>query len=113
MICDFPKCWAFLTHDGFKSHVNVTEFLKKVVEERIRVGKEESGTITFNQAYDKFQAKQDKDQTRQLLELSQQKVHRRINQWQLIMVIYIDIQKFLLKSGHITLLLLTFILITT
>ena len=63
MICNFPKWWAFLTYDRFKSHVNVTEGLGKFAEERIRVGKEEAGTSAFNQAYDKFKAKQDKAQT--------------------------------------------------
>ena len=80
MIRDFPKWWAFLTYDGFKSQVNVTEGLKFFTEERIRVGKEEAGTSAFNRAYDKFQAKQDKAQTRQLLDLARQKVHGRINQ---------------------------------
>ena len=87
MIRDFPKWWAFLTYDGFKSHVNVIEGLDFFAEERIGVGKEEAGTSAFNQAYDKFQAKQDKAQTRQLLDLARQKVNGRINQWQLIMVI--------------------------
>ena len=86
MIRDFPKWWAFLTYDGFKSHVNVTEGLKTFAEERIRVEKEEAGTSAFNQAYDKFQVNQDKAQTRQLLDWAQQKDHGRINQWQLIMV---------------------------
>ena len=63
MICDFPKWWALLTYDGFKSNVNVTEGLIFFAEERIRVGEEEDGTSTFNQAYDKFKAKQDKDHT--------------------------------------------------
>ena len=80
MIRDFPKWWSFLTYDGFKSHVNVTEGLKFFAEERIRVGKEEAGTSTFSQAYDKFQAKQYKAQKRQLLDLSLQKVHVRITQ---------------------------------
>ena len=79
MIRDLPKWWAFLTYDGFKSYVNVTESLKKIAEERIRVGKEEAGTSAFNQAYDKFQAKQYKAQTRQLLDLARRKVHGRIN----------------------------------
>ena len=92
MIHDFPKWWDFSTHDGFKSHVNVTEGLKTLAEESIRVGKEEAGTIPFNQAYDKFQAKQDKSQTRQLLDLARRKVHGRINHWQLIMVISTALQ---------------------
>ena len=92
MIRDFPKWWDFLTYDGFKSHVNVTEGLENFVEERIRVGKEEAGTITFYQAYDKFQENKDKAQTRQLLELTWQKVYLRINKWQLIMVMNTAIQ---------------------
>ena len=32
---------------------------KLFLEESIRVGKEESGTSTFNQSYDKLQAKED------------------------------------------------------
>ena len=54
MIRDSPKWLAFLTYDGFKSHVNVTEGLEKIVEERIRVGKEEAGTSAFNESYDKL-----------------------------------------------------------
>ena len=61
-------------------------------DNRMRVGKEEAGTSAFNQVYDKFQAKQDKAQTRQLLDLARRKVHGRINQWQLIMVISTAIQ---------------------
>ena len=92
MICDFPKWWAFLTYDGFKSHINVTEDLNFFAEERIWVGKEEAGTSAFNQAYDKFQAKQDKYQTRQLLDFSRREVHEQIAQWHIIMVISTAIQ---------------------
>ena len=91
-ICDFPKWWAFLTYDGFKSHVNVTEGLEFFAEERIRVGKEEAGTSALKQTYDKFQEKQNKLQTRQLLELARRNVHGWINQWQLIMFISTAIQ---------------------
>ena len=70
MICDFPKWWSFLPYDGFKSHVTVTDALKTFADERIKVGKEESGTSALNQLYDKFQVNQDKDQTRHLLELA-------------------------------------------
>ena len=84
--------WSFLTYDGFKSHVNVTDSLETFSEERIKVGKEETGTSALNQVYDKFQVKKDKTQTRQLLELAQRKVHGRINQWQLIMIISTAIQ---------------------
>ena len=58
----------------------------------IRVGKEETGTSTFNKAYDKLQAKQEEAQTRQLVELSQWKVHGQINWWHIIMTIYTAIQ---------------------
>ena len=60
MIRDFQKLWALLTCYGFKSHVNVTEGLEKIAEERIRVENEEAGTSTLYQAYDKFQENQDK-----------------------------------------------------
>ena len=56
------------------------------------VGKEEAGTSAFSSAYDKFQAKQDKAQTRQLLQLARKKVHGHISQWQLIAVISASIQ---------------------
>ena len=46
----------------------------------------------MNQAYDKFQAKQYKAQTRQIPELALQKVNGQINQWQIIMIIYKSIQ---------------------
>ena len=36
-------------------------------EERIKVGMEEAGTSAFNKAYDKFQVKEDKAQTSQLM----------------------------------------------
>ena len=54
MICYFPEWWSFLTYDGFKSHVNVTDDLDFSAEDRIKVGKEESGTSAFNQAYGNF-----------------------------------------------------------
>ena len=60
MICDVPNWWSFLTYDGFKSHVNVTDALEFFSKDRINVGKEETGTSTFKQAYDKLHAKQDK-----------------------------------------------------
>ena len=56
------------------------------------VEKEEDGTSAFNQAYDKFQANQDKAQTRKLLELARQKVHGQINQWHISMIISTSIQ---------------------
>ena len=49
MICDFLKLWELLTYDGLKSHMNVTEGLKKFSEYRIKVGKGEDGTRDLNQ----------------------------------------------------------------
>ena len=97
MIRDFPKWWAFLTYDWFKSHVNVTEGLESFAEERIRVGKEEAGTSPLNQSYDKLQANQDKAQTRQLLNLARQKIHGWITQWKLIMILSTAIQNIYAK----------------
>ena len=67
------------------------------MEERVRVGKEEAGKRAFHRAYDKFQAKQEKDQTRQLLELAWMKVHVRISQWHIIIIISTSIQKITAK----------------
>ena len=72
--------------------MNVTEGLKISAEESIRVGKEEVGTSNFNQLYDELQKNQDKDQTRNILDIEQQKVRGRINLWQIIMIISTSIQ---------------------
>ena len=58
----------------------------------MRVGKEQSGTIYFNQANYKLQTKNYKAQTSYILEGEQKNIHGRINQWQFIMIIYIDIE---------------------
>ena len=92
MICDFPKWWAFLKYDGFKTHANVTEGLELFSENSIKVGKEEAGTSYFNKSYDKFQENKYKSQTRQILELEWRKVHGRIYQWHIIMIISTAIQ---------------------
>ena len=92
MICDFPNWWDFLTYYRFKSHANVSKYLETFAEENIRVGKEEAGKRSPNQAYDTFQEKQDKAQTRQLLELTHQNIRGWINQWHLIMIISTAIQ---------------------
>ena len=55
MICNLPYWWAFLSYDGFKSHMCVTEGIKDFADNWIKVGKEESGTSYFNQAFDNFQ----------------------------------------------------------
>ena len=70
MICGFPKWWAFLTYDGYKSQVNVTEKFSFFALERIKTGKEEVGERAFNEVNDKFQAKSNKAQTRQLLDMA-------------------------------------------
>ena len=59
--------------------MNITEGLNFFAEETIKVGKGEAGKSSFNQAYDKFQAKKEKIMTRQLLEMMQHKVNVRIN----------------------------------
>ena len=92
MIFDLPNWWSFLTYDGLKSHVSVTDAFRIFSEERNKVGKEKAGTSAFNQACDKLQVKHDKDQTRQLLYMEHQKAHGRINQWQIIMIISTAIQ---------------------
>ena len=53
MICNLPKWWAFLTYDGFKSHVNVTEGIIKLWRrgsglERRRLGQELSIKLMIN-----------------------------------------------------------------
>ena len=58
-------------------------------KERIRVRKEEAWTSDINKAYDKFQGKQYKSQKRKLLEFALLKVHGWINQWQLIILIWL------------------------
>ena len=67
--------------------MNVTDDLGYFSEERIKVGKEEAGTSAFNRVYDKLQANQDKAQTRQIMEMAQKKIHGRINQWKLIIIV--------------------------
>ena len=92
MICDLPQCWEFLTYNGFKSHVNVTGNPNFLAGDRIRVGKEEAGTSAFNQAYDKFQAKQDKAQTSQILQMVRVGVNGRINHCHIIIIVSTSIQ---------------------
>ena len=79
--------WTVPIYDGLKSYVNFTEGLGKFAGERIRFGNEEDGTSAFKQAYEKFQARQDKAQTRQILELARHNIHSQISQWQIIMII--------------------------
>ena len=92
MIRDLQKWWDFLTYDGFKSHVNVTGGINFFSDERIRVGKKDAGKSALNQAYDKFQSKQDKAQTRQIMRLARRKILFHINQCQIIMIISTVIQ---------------------
>ena len=87
MVSDFSECWKLLTYYGFKSHVNVTEGLNFVLEERIKVDKEEAGTRTLNQTHDNFWPNQDKLVKRKLLGKTQKEVHGQINQCQIIMIV--------------------------
>ena len=92
MIYDSPQWWLFLTYDITKSHINVTKGLKCLPEDRIKFVKEGDGASTCNQLYDKFQAKQYKLVTIQLLYMAQCKVCISINQWQLIIIVSTVIQ---------------------
>ena len=94
-----------LTYDGFKIHTSITECLEFFTGYTTKVWKEEAGTSAFNQEYDKFQAKQDKKATRQLLYMTWWKVYIRINRCQLTMTIYTAIKIPLEKYGQISVLL--------
>ena len=59
--------------------MNVTDALDFFAEERIKIGNEGAGTSTLNQAHYKLQAKKDKAQTRQLLELAKKNFYGQIN----------------------------------
>ena len=91
-ISDLTEQWSFLTYDGFKSNVNVTEGLYFFAEERIKVRKDDTGTSTFNQKYDKFWVNYDHHVTRQILYMVCHKVNGWTNQWQLVMIISTSIQ---------------------
>ena len=70
MICDLYEWWELLTYYGLKYNLNVTDGINLFSEEKIKVGNEEDGTSTFNQACDKYQANQDMAQTSQLLDMA-------------------------------------------
>ena len=67
MINDLHEWRELLKNDIYKSHVDVIEGLEVFVKERIKVRKEEARTRTFNQSYDKLQAKKDMLTERYLL----------------------------------------------
>lgn len=92
VICDHPDWWVCLSMDGFKSHVNVLETMEVWTQYKIRVAKEEAATSHINQAYDKFQAKQDKQVTRELLEMCRNSVTTHVNNWQLIGILSVGIK---------------------
>ena len=66
VIRDHPDWWVCLTLDGFKSHVNVDEALKKFASVKIRIVKEEAGTSHVNQPYDQETAQANQRSSRQL-----------------------------------------------
>jgi hypothetical protein len=80
-----------LTLDGFKSHVNVDEALKKFASVKIRIVKEEAGTSHVNQPYDQQTAQADKRTSRQLLDMARTKVNGNIDQWKLIGILIVFI----------------------
>ena len=76
----FPEWWEFLEYGGLKSCVNVSEGLKDFSGERIKVDNEEDDTNTLNKSYEKLQAKKDRVQRIQTLDMIHSKVHFQINQ---------------------------------
>ena len=60
--------------------MNVNEGLKDFSEERINVDNEEDDTSALNESYEKLQAKKDKVQRRQTLDMVHHKVYGQINQ---------------------------------
>lgn len=91
-IRDHPDWWAFVTFDGFKLNVNVTEALKEFHDNKIKAATEEGGTSVLNQAYDQEQAKKDKSKARELLNCARQKINAVVNQWTLIGVLIVCIK---------------------
>ena len=75
-----PEWWEFLKYGGLKSFMNVSEGLKDVVGDKIKVYNEEDGTNTFNKSYEKLQENKDRVQRRQTLDMVHHKVHFQINQ---------------------------------
>ena len=53
----------------------------------------EAGTRSFNETYDKLQAKKDKAQTSQTLDMALKKINGKITHWQRIMIISTSIKK--------------------
>ena len=92
VIRDLLDWQAFLTFNGFKSHVNVNESLEIWAENKIRVGKEEAGTSHVNQAYNQQQAQADKRMARKLLDTCRSRVKGHINQYQLIAILTVSIK---------------------
>ena len=95
VVRDHPNWWICMTYDGFKPQVNVDEALKVFYNHRIRVVKEEDGTLHENQAYDQDQTKQDKRVSCQLLEMCRTRVSSHIDQWKLIAILTVGIKNLL------------------
>ncbi len=55
-IRDHPGWDVFLTYDGFKSHVNVTDGLETLTENTIQTVKKEAGISQLYQSCDQHQA---------------------------------------------------------
>ena len=92
VIRDNPNWSALLTFDGFKSHVNVQEALHDWSVNLIWTLKKEAGTSHGNQAYNQYQARADKQITRDLLDACRGKVNGHIDQNQLVSVLILGIR---------------------
>ena len=84
--------------DGFKSHHNGNEALKKFADNNIRMVKEEGGTIYVNRSYDKCRAVKYKSVSRQMIEWARGKVYGNISQWHLIGILYVGIKYFKVET---------------
>ena len=91
VIEDHPEWWACLTMDGYGSHVNVTEGLEIMSENKLHAAKEESGTSQICQSYDQHQARQDKQVTGDLTEIARGRVSC-MDQWALLGVLVVGIK---------------------
>ena len=93
VIVDHPDWWVVLSLDGFGSHLDppsLVEFAKY----KIMVLKEEDDTSQVYQAYDQKVVKDDKRWSRKLLDGYTFHVKNTITQWELILVVNTEINKF-------------------
>ena len=96
MICDLPNWWSFLTYYGFNYHANFTDALKnnqRIVSRLVirRLVQALSIKCIIIPVYSRQQSnKADPG-------LARRKVHGQINQWKLIIIIFIATQNIPVK----------------